>query len=153
MSNYNASSESEHYIDAARHRLVNLFYNNEMKFNFETFSTKLKATFDTMKNYVEGRYEQVKVISLREKIRSTNHKLEYVIILYRYNHNRNYLYATNYLATQTRFIILEHQTSQKINNDLNKQNVSHVKEEKLDNTKLCNGVDISDTTRFFLSEE
>ena len=57
MNHYNGSAESERRIAAARHKLSNLFYKNEMTFNFKTFSTKLKATFDTMEKYGEGRSE------------------------------------------------------------------------------------------------
>ena len=47
-----------------------------MRFNFETFSTKLKAIFDTMEKYVEGRSKQETFITFLDKIRTTNKKLE-----------------------------------------------------------------------------
>ena len=150
---YNGSSESERRNSAARHELRNLFYKNEMAFNFETFSTNTKAKFDTMEKYGEGRSEQEKVSTLLENTRTTNHKLESTITFFRSNHNRNYPTTTNYLATQISFIFPEQQRSQRINLDSNKRNVSRVKKDKWWNTKSCNGVDISDTTRFFLSEE
>ena len=66
-----------------------------MTFNFETFSTNLKDTFDIMEKYGEGRYEQEKVITLLEKICTGNQKLESATTLYRSNNNGNYLAETN----------------------------------------------------------
>ena len=59
-----------------------------MTFNFKTFSTKLKATFDIMEKYGEGSYEQ-------EKFCTRNQKLESASTFYRSNNNGNYLAATN----------------------------------------------------------
>ena len=56
--NYNRYDNSECRIEAAIHKLSNLLYNNDMTFNFETLSTKLKSTFDTKEKYGEGRSEQ-----------------------------------------------------------------------------------------------
>ena len=153
VNHYNGSAESERRIAAARHKLSNLFYKNEMTFNFETFSTKLKATFDTMEKYGEGRSEREKVSTLLEKIRTSNQKLESAITFARSNHNGDYLAATNYLATQISFIFPAQQPNQRNNRDRNKRNVSQVKKDKFGKTKSCNGVDISDTTRFFSTEE
>ena len=72
MSRYNGYSGSELRIAVARHKLSNLFYNNEMTFNFETLSTKLKASFETMEKYGEFRSEREKVITVLDKIRTTN---------------------------------------------------------------------------------
>ena len=58
-----------------------------MTFNFYTFSTNMKATFDMMEKYGESRYEQEKVRNLLEKIRTTNHNLEYAITFCKFNHN------------------------------------------------------------------
>ena len=46
-----------------------------MTFNFETFSTNLKATFDIMEKYGEGISEQEKIRTILEKICKTNKKL------------------------------------------------------------------------------
>ena len=46
-----------------------------MTFNFETFSTNLKATFDTVENYGEGRSDQEKVRTFLENIHTTNKNL------------------------------------------------------------------------------
>ena len=51
VSHYNGSAEPERRIYAARHKLSDLFYKNEMVFNFDTFSTNLIATFNTMEKY------------------------------------------------------------------------------------------------------
>ena len=75
MRHYNVFAESECRIAAERQNLSNLFYNNEMTLNFEAFSTNMKATFDTMENYGEGRSDQEKVKAMIEKIRTTNHNL------------------------------------------------------------------------------
>ena len=48
MIHYNESAESGRHISEERHKLKNVFYKNEITFNFETFSTNLKDTFDTM---------------------------------------------------------------------------------------------------------
>ena len=63
VSRYNGSAESERRIVSARQKLRNLLYKNEITLNFQTFSTKLKATFDTMDNYGEGRSEKEKFIT------------------------------------------------------------------------------------------
>ena len=75
MSHYNGSAEPERLIYAARQNLSNLFYKNEMAFNFETFSTNLKATFNTMEKYGEGGSDQEKVSTLLEKICTKNQNL------------------------------------------------------------------------------
>ena len=75
MSHYNGSADPERRIYAARHNLSNLFYKNEMAFNFETFSKKLKATFNTMEKYREGRSDREKVSTFLEKICTNNQNL------------------------------------------------------------------------------
>ena len=70
-----------------------------MTFSFEKFSTKLKATFDTIDKYGEGRSEREKVSTLIEKNRTTNQKLESAIAFEITNHSSNYLGAKKYLAT------------------------------------------------------
>ena len=47
-----------------------------MTFNFETFSTNMKANFDIMDKYGEGIYEQKNIRTILEKICKTNEKLE-----------------------------------------------------------------------------
>ena len=124
-----------------------------MAFNFEIFYTNLKATFETMEKYGEDRSEQKKVITLIENICTTNQELEYAIYFCRSNHNGKYLTVKNYLATQISFIFPAHQPSQQKNCDSNKKSMSHVKKDKLGKTKLCNEVEIYDTTRIFSSKE
>ena len=75
MSHYNGSDEYERHIATATHKIINLFYKNEITLNVQTLSTNMKATFDTMENYGEGRSDQEKVKALIEKIRTTNHNL------------------------------------------------------------------------------
>ena len=72
---YNGYTKYELHIYAARHNLSNPFYKNYMTFNFETFSTKMKANFDTMEKYGEVIYEQDKVSAFLENICTTNQKL------------------------------------------------------------------------------
>ena len=72
---YNISAEFRYHIASARQNLSNLFYKNEMTFKFETFYTNLKANFETMEKYGEGRYKQDKVVTLLEKILTKNQKL------------------------------------------------------------------------------
>ena len=72
---YNVSAEFRYHIASARQNLSNLFYKNEMAFNFETFSTNLKATFNTMEKYGEGGSDQEKVSTLLEKICTKNQNL------------------------------------------------------------------------------
>ena len=62
-----------------------------MILNFYTFSTNMKATFDTMKKYGKDTSEQEKVIPFLDNIHTTNHNLEYEITFCRSNHNGNYL--------------------------------------------------------------
>ena len=88
-----------------------------------------------------------------EKICTENHNLESEITFCRSNNNVNCLAATKYLATQIRLIFPEQKPSQQNKCDCIKKNVSHVKKDKFDNTKSCNGVDISDKTGFFSSEK
>ena len=83
-----------------------------MKFNFETFSTKLKAIFDTMEKYGDGRFDQEKVSAFLEKISTVNHNLESETTFCRSNHNVKYLTATNYLDPKIRFIFPAHQPIQ-----------------------------------------
>ena len=70
-----------------------------MTFNFEKFSTNMKAIFDTMEKYGEGRSEQDKVRTFLDKIRTMNQKLESAITSFRYKKNVNYLAVRNYPAT------------------------------------------------------
>ena len=105
-----------------------------------------------MYKYMEGISEKEKVRNFLDKIHTTNQKLESAITFCRYNHNGNYLAATKYLATKIRFIFPEQQPSQQKHHDHNKQNMSHVKNDKFGKTKSRNEFGISDTARFFSSE-
>ena len=57
VSRYNEYSDYERCIVASRQNLSTLFYMKTSTFNFDTLSTKLKATLDTMEKYGEGRPE------------------------------------------------------------------------------------------------
>ena len=122
VSNYNGSSKSERCIATARIKLSNLFYKNEMTFNFETFSTNLKANFIIIEKYGEGRSEQEKVSIFIDNIYMRNQRLESTTNVYRSNNNGNYLTAINYRATQTIFVFPEQQLRQQQNHDPNKKN-------------------------------
>ena len=76
VSHYNGYFDSERCITPGRHKLSNIFYKNDMTFNFETFSINMKSTFDTMDKYGEGRSNQDKDRTLQDKIRTKNQKLE-----------------------------------------------------------------------------
>ena len=67
--------------------------------------------------------------------------------------NGKCLAVINYLAKKISFILPAQQPIQQNNRDLNKRSVSHVNKEKSGKAKSRNGVDISDTKRFFSSEE
>ena len=54
---YSGYSDSERRIFAARNNLSNPFHKKKMTFKFETFSTKLKSTFNTVDKYGQGVYE------------------------------------------------------------------------------------------------
>ena len=112
MSHYNVFDESECRIAAERQNLSNLFYKNKMTLNFEAFSTNMKANFDTMEKYGEGRSNIDKFNTLLEKISTKNQKLEYAITFCRSNNNGNYLSETNYIASQIIFIFPAQQPSQ-----------------------------------------
>ena len=124
-----------------------------MTFNFETFSTNMKATFYTTEKYGGGGSERDKVITFLENIRTTNKRLESGIKLCRYNHTGNYLAETNHLIKKIIFVFLEQQPSQQKKRCLKKRNVSHVKDDNSVNTKSFNVVDISDMARLISSEE
>ena len=76
------------------------------------------------------RSKQEKVGTLLDKICTTNQKLEYVINLCRFNHNVNYLAATNFLVPQIRFISPEQKPSQQKDRDRNKK-MCHVLNRKI----------------------
>ena len=89
MSHYNISSESEQHISIERHKLIKLFYKNEMSLKFETLSTKLKYTFATMEKYGESRSKREKFSTFLDNIRTINQTLEYKITFCRSNNNEN----------------------------------------------------------------
>ena len=115
MRHYNGSSNPEHHILTERHKLSNIFYKNDVSFNFETFSTNIKATFDTIEKYGVGRSEREKVGIFPENIRTTNQKLGSAITFCVSNHNAKYLTATIYLGTQIIFVSTSHQPNQQNN--------------------------------------
>ena len=130
-----------------------LFYKNKMTFNFDIFSTNLKATFDTMEEHGKGRSKRENVSNLIEKILTTNKRLESAITFCRFNNNENRLATTNYLYTEIISIYPAHQPSQKHYHNRNSRNVSHVNKDKFGKTKLYNDVEISDMTSFLSIEE
>ena len=153
MIHYNGSSEYERRISGIRQKLSNLLYNNAMTFNFKIFYKNIKSTFDNMEKYGKGISDQDKVRIIPENIHMMKHKLESAINFWRSNHNGNYLVRKNCLTTKISFRSRSQNPIKQKNHVRNKRNVSHVREYNFNRKKSYNCVDISDTTRLFLSEE
>lgn len=99
QAHYDGESEGERRKQVARADLSKLFYRNESTFSFEKYVTKLKHIFNILERYKVPLYEEEKVKHLLDKINCPNAELKTEVSICRAQHATTFEDATTYLAT------------------------------------------------------
>ena len=154
---YDGPAEGDKRITVARSNIKQAFYKNEQIFSFEKYSTRLKRAFDTLRQYQQPKSDKEEVEILLNNINTTNIQLISCIQICRNSHGNNFQDAQIYLSTQIAQIFPQTQpgsNSRGRNNNPNnprRRNVSKITRKK--GKVMCNGVDITDTARYFSPKE
>lgn len=151
---YDGPAEGDKRITIARSNIQHAFYKNEQIFSFEKYSTKLKRAFDTLRQYNQPKSHKEEVEILLNNINTNNMQLVSCIQICRNSHGDNFQDAQIYLSTQIAQIFPQTQpgSSTRGKHKIPKRNVSKITRTK-GGKVMCNGVDITDTTRYFSPKE
>ena len=149
---YNGSAEGDKRVTAARHNIKIITHNNEGAFTFEKYPTRLKKAFTTLSVYEQPKSEKEKVEILLSQINTNNVSLTTSLGICRDRHNHTYEDACTSLYTQIAIIFPQHQPNAhgrggRGGRQPRYRGVSAV--HKKAGKTTFNGVDISDTTKFF----
>ena len=154
---YDGPAEGDKRITIARSNIQQAFYKNEQIFSFEKYSTRLKRAFDTLRQYNQPKSDKEEVEILLNNINTNNVQLVSCIQICRNSHGDNFQEAQIYLSTQIAQIFPQTQPGSnsrgrnKNPNNIRRRNVSKITRKK--GKVMCNGVDITDTTRYFSPKE
>ena len=153
---YDGPAEGDKRVTVARHDLKTLHYKNESSFSFETYSTKMRKAFSTLKQYNQPRAEKEQVELLIDNMNTNDTRLITVIGICRDSHSTTFEEACTYLSSQIAILFPQHQPNSfgrkgKGGKKPTFRNVSAVV--KKNGKVTCNGVDISDTTKYFSKTE
>ena len=80
---YDGPDQAKARIDVARACLDKLFYKNEHMLSFESFSTQMKKSYDTLEKYRQPEYEANKIDKFLRGIRNENSKVVNVVSIAR----------------------------------------------------------------------
>jgi hypothetical protein len=155
---YDGPAEGDKRVAVARSNISKTFYKNETTFSFEKYSTRLKKSFDMLRQYGQPKSHKEEVEILLNQINTNNLQLVSSIQICRNAHNDDFIQATTYLSTQIAQIFPQAQPgadNRRPNNrgggGRNRRNVNKLK--KVGGKSLINGVDVSDTTRYYTQDE
>ncbi len=153
---YDGPAEGDKRVTVARNNIKVIHYKNESSFSFEKYSTKLKKSFTTLEKYAQPKSEREKVEILLDQINTNDQRLVTAIGICRNSHARTFESACTYLSQQIAIIFPQHQPNafgrKKGGKRPTVRNIHAIKSGK--NGKVtCNGVDLSDTTRYFMEKE
>jgi hypothetical protein len=157
ISHYDGPAEGDKRVTAARSNLSNLHYKNGTSFNFEKYSTRMKKSFSTLAQYEQPKCEKEKVKMLLKQINNNDTRIVTAIRICRDRHSETFEAACTYMSQQIAIVY-----PQRLPNAFGKKgrtgrrpnvkNTNSVKTSK--NRKIiCNGVDLTDTTRYFSDKE
>ena len=82
-SHYDGPDQAKARVDVARACLEKLFYKNEHMLSFESYSTEMKKSFDTLEKYHQPEYESNKIDKFLKGIRNENNKVVNVVSIAR----------------------------------------------------------------------
>ena len=156
-SHYDGPAEGDKRVTVARHDLKIIHYKNETSFSFEKYSSKLKKAFDTLDQYQQPKSEKEKVDILLSQINTNETRLVTAIGICRDRHSDTFTAACTYLSQQIAIIYPQHQPNAfgrkgKGGKKPFVRSINSIKTTKGGKT-FCNGVDLTDTTKYYSKEE
>ena len=169
QAHYDGESEGERRKQVARADLDKLHYRNESTFSFEKYVTKLKSCFNVLQKYNVPVYEEEKVQRLLDNINCPNQELKTEVSICRSSHSDTFDQAATYIATVVSRLFPNAQPSS--NRYRSRRNVSAIcggrggrgrggrgrggrgRGRGGQGGSIENGVDVSDATRWYSTEE
>ena len=154
---YDGPAEGDKRVTVARSDIKLVHYKNESLFTFEKYSTRLKKAFSTLEQYNQPKSEREKVEILLSQINTSDQRLVTAIGICRDSHNRTFEDACTYMSQQVAIIYPQHQPNAfgrrgRGGKRPSVRGISSLKTSK--NGKVtCNGVDLTDTTRYLSQKE
>jgi len=138
---YDGPDESKRRKEEARAKLKTIYYKHEGTFTFEKFVTNLYDAFQTLEKYEEPLYEQEKLRLLFNKCQNAHPEFKQKVVICR-SQCLTFASAVVYLKTVVARLFSD------VAKPKSRRNVSSNKA-----SKEINGVDISDLTRWYDSNE
>ena len=153
---YDGPAEGDKRVTVARSDITLVHYRNESSFSFEKYSTRLRKAFITLRDYNQPKCEKEKVEILLNQITTNDQRLISSIAICRDSHSDTFDDACTYLSSQITAIFPQHQPNafgKKGRGGLKNRirNISSIK--KKNGKTIVNGIDITDTTRYYTDQE
>ena len=153
---YDGPAEGDKRVTVARNDIKIVHYRNESTFSFEKYSSRLKHAFTTLSTYNQPKSEREKVQILLEHINTNDQQLITAIGICRDSHSRTFEQACQYLSQQVAIIYPQHQPNAfgRRGKGGKKPYVRNVHAVQTKGGKtFCNGVNLTNTTRYFSAKE
>ena len=153
---YDGPAEGDKRVTVARSDIGLVNYRNESSFSFEKYSTRLRRSFTTLSQYRQPKCEREKVEILLNQITTSDQRLISSIAICRDSHSNTFDNACTYLSQQIAVIYPQHQPNAfgKKGRGGRKPKIRGVYSVKKVNGKATvNGIDVSDTTRYYSDKE
>lgn len=153
---YDGPAEGDKRVTVARANIESAYYKNESTFSFEKYSTRLKKAFDTLRQYNQPKSAKEEVDILLKQMNTNNVQLSSCIAICRATHSGQFNDAVTYLGTQIAQIFPQSQPGSNSRDRARpgngrRRNVSSLV--RKNGKVLSNGVDLTDTTRYFTKQE
>jgi hypothetical protein len=153
---YDGPAEGDKRVTIARSDINLIHYRNETSFSFEKFSTRLRKAFTTLATYNQPKCEKEKVEILLDHINTSDQRLITAVGICRDRHSDTFDGACTYLSQQITSIFPQHQPNAfgskgRGGRKHRHRNISAIK--RAGGKVTCNGVDITDTTRYLSPKE
>ena len=133
-----------------------MHYRNESIFSFEQYSTRLRKAFQTLHDYKQGKCEAEKVDVLLNQINSNDPKIISAMTICRNSHASSFDNACRYMSKEIAVIYPQQQPNAfgRGGRGRGRQRTCTISAVKRKYGKtFCNGVDMTDTTRYFSPKE
>ena len=156
VGHYDGPAEGDKRVTVARNDIKVIHYKNESSFSFEKYSTRLKKAFSTLAQYEQGKSEKEKVDILLSQINNNNPEIITAIGICRNNHSTTFEEACTYMSQQVVLIYPQHQPNAfgRRGKGGKRPTVRSIQAVRTKNGRTtCNGVDLTDTTRYFSEKE
>jgi len=139
---FDGPDENRRRKEGARARLKSIFYKHEATFPFEKFITSLNDSFQTLEKYGEALYESEKLRLLFNRCKNAHPEVKQEVVICR-SRCENFIKAVTYLKTVIARLFPE------ITKGKSKRHIAA----SGSNRNFANGVDVTDVTRWFETEE